>query len=97
MVPGASKSFHVSSPLHGELSAIREASLMMEALGLKGMEIESDNKEAIHLSVSERICFGSGYSSFGPFQSADFQLGSLLGQQGRSYGCGFSYERQPPL
>ncbi|KAH7865092.1 hypothetical protein Vadar_002098 [Vaccinium darrowii] len=55
VVEGIAKSFQASSPLQGELFAIREACLLMEALGLKGMEIESDNKEAIHLSVSELV------------------------------------------
>ncbi|KAH7842585.1 hypothetical protein Vadar_007008 [Vaccinium darrowii] len=54
-VDGLAKSVKISSPLQGELLAIREACLMISALGMKGVSVESDNKQAILLSASELV------------------------------------------
>ncbi|KAH7854714.1 hypothetical protein Vadar_017036 [Vaccinium darrowii] len=55
VIDGCSKVIRAHSSLQGELLAIRESCLMVAALGLKGAMVESDNKEAIHLSVSELV------------------------------------------
>ncbi|KAI8538927.1 hypothetical protein RHMOL_Rhmol09G0141300 [Rhododendron molle] len=53
MVNGNMSSVKVSSPLQGELLALRFACGMVKTLGLLGAVIESDNQVAIKLSVSE--------------------------------------------
>lgn len=55
IVNGNVSSVKVSSPLHGELLALRFACGMVKALGLLGAVIESDNQVAIKLSVSELV------------------------------------------
>lgn len=55
LVDGWAKSVKISSPLQGELLAIREACLMISALGMKEVSVESDNKQAILLSASELV------------------------------------------
>lgn len=55
LVDGMAKSVTVDSSLDGELQAIRVACEMTNALGLKEVVIESDNKQAISLGVSELV------------------------------------------
>ncbi|KAH7865848.1 hypothetical protein Vadar_011985 [Vaccinium darrowii] len=55
IVDGITKSVHTSSSLHGELFVMREACLLISAMGLQDDVVESYNKEAIHLSVSELV------------------------------------------
>ncbi|KAH7843546.1 hypothetical protein Vadar_018002 [Vaccinium darrowii] len=55
LVDGLVGSEVVSSPLQGELLAIRRACGMAKALNLFGVTIESDNQTAIKLSVSELV------------------------------------------
>lgn len=62
VMDGLAKSVHnISSSLQGELFAIKEAYLFLEAylvasaLGLLSTVVESDNKEPILLSVSELV------------------------------------------
>ncbi|KAI8539114.1 hypothetical protein RHMOL_Rhmol09G0155900 [Rhododendron molle] len=44
-----------SSSLSDELRAIRQACAMVTSLGIRGAEVEADNKQAILLSVSESV------------------------------------------
>ncbi|KAH7834120.1 hypothetical protein Vadar_012884 [Vaccinium darrowii] len=53
LLNGTVNSAYISSPLQGELLAIRRACVMGKDLGLHGFTIESDNQMAIKLSVSE--------------------------------------------
>lgn len=53
IVDGFARSVHVGSSLGGELYAIRAACELVIGLGLKEVEVGSDNKQAIFLSVSE--------------------------------------------
>ncbi|KAI8534415.1 hypothetical protein RHMOL_Rhmol10G0087700 [Rhododendron molle] len=55
MMEGVARSVHIASSLGGELYAIRAACEMLLSLGLKEVEVESDNKQAIALSVSELV------------------------------------------
>lgn len=53
IVDGAVKVFSAGSVLQGELSAIRLACVMANVLGLSNIQVESDCKQAIELSVKE--------------------------------------------
>ncbi|KAF7123091.1 hypothetical protein RHSIM_Rhsim12G0201300 [Rhododendron simsii] len=53
IVDGAVKAFSVGSVLLGELSANRLACVMANVLGLSNIQVESDCKQAIELSVKE--------------------------------------------
>lgn len=53
LINGSVDSAKVTSPLQGEALAIRKACGMMKELGMDRVEIESDKKLAIKLSVSE--------------------------------------------
>ncbi|KAH7859991.1 hypothetical protein Vadar_007952 [Vaccinium darrowii] len=55
LLEGAAKSIRADSSIDGELQAIRLACEMANGLGLKEVEIESDNKQAISLSVSKLV------------------------------------------
>ncbi|KAI8535287.1 hypothetical protein RHMOL_Rhmol10G0162000 [Rhododendron molle] len=55
LVDGSTATFPVSSILQGELEAIRRACYMVEGLKGSPIMIESDNKRAIELSVSEFV------------------------------------------
>lgn len=52
---GFAKQITAGSSLKGELLAIRTACEMVISLGLKDVEVESDNRQAILLSVSESV------------------------------------------
>ncbi|KAI8529571.1 hypothetical protein RHMOL_Rhmol12G0235200 [Rhododendron molle] len=53
IVDGGVKAFSVGSVLQGELSAIRLACVVANVLGLSNIQVESDCKQAIELSVKE--------------------------------------------
>lgn len=55
LLDGRAISIQADSSLDGELQAIRVACEMAKGLGLKEVEIESDNKQAITLNVSELV------------------------------------------
>lgn len=55
IVDGRASLVHLSSPLHGELLAIRFADIMAQELGHTRAVIESGNQIAIKLSVSELV------------------------------------------
>ncbi|XP_058202876.1 uncharacterized protein LOC131317335 [Rhododendron vialii] len=55
VMEGIARSVHTASSLGGELYAIRTACEMLLSLGLKEVEVEFDNKQAIALSVSELV------------------------------------------
>lgn len=55
LVDGNVAFVRASSPLQGELLAIRQACGMVRSLGLNEAVIESDNQQAIKLSVSELV------------------------------------------
>ncbi|KAH7853442.1 hypothetical protein Vadar_002449 [Vaccinium darrowii] len=55
ILDGFAKQITAASSLKGELLAIRAACEMVFSLGLKEVEVESDNKQAILLSVSESV------------------------------------------
>lgn len=62
---GFGRTVKVCSSLRGKLLAIRDACLVAVNLGLKGVEVESDNKQAILLSVSDRTGSSLGFKSCG--------------------------------
>ncbi|KAI8567007.1 hypothetical protein RHMOL_Rhmol02G0087700 [Rhododendron molle] len=53
-VDGRVKTSNIFSALQGELLAIREACFMVSKSSLQGVTVESDCREAIHLSSSEK-------------------------------------------
>ncbi|KAH7862425.1 hypothetical protein Vadar_004635 [Vaccinium darrowii] len=55
LLEGRATSIQADSNLDGELQAIRVACEMAKGMGLKEVEIESDNKQAISLNVSELV------------------------------------------
>ncbi|KAI8525452.1 hypothetical protein RHMOL_Rhmol13G0231200 [Rhododendron molle] len=55
ILDGLTRTTVASSTLSGELRAIRAACAMVTCLGIRGVEVEADNKQAILLSVSELV------------------------------------------
>ncbi|XP_058195012.1 uncharacterized protein LOC131311532 [Rhododendron vialii] len=55
LIDGSTATFPVYSVLHGEQEAIRRACHMVEGLKVSQVIIESDNRRAIELSVSELV------------------------------------------
>lgn len=98
IVDGVAKSVSALSSLQGELFAIREACLMMTALGRSEVEVESDNKEAIHLSVSELVppwqvsTLVQDIRQMVATSKAYSEMGSSNGELFSSFGCVFSFK-----